>query len=106
MKYRLLILAAVALLGIGLATSRPALAGPAGQAAGATPAAGQTVDPRAPQPAPANLVGQQQNAAVGYFPAVCLSVGIIAACVGALVAGRRVRRKAERIARRNAAQGH
>ena len=106
MKYRLLILAAVALLGIGLATSRPALAGPAGQAAGATPAAGQTVGPRAPQPAPANLVGQQQNPAVGYFPAVCLSLGLIGACAGALIAATRDRRKAARIERRKAAQGH
>jgi hypothetical protein len=103
MKYGLLILAAVALLAIGVVTSRPALAGPAGQAAG-TPAAGQTADPRAPQPAPANLVGTQQSSAVGYFPAVCLSTGIIAACVAALVAGRRDRRKAARIEQRNAAQ--
>ena len=98
MKYGILVLSALLLLGIGLASSRPARAD--GPAQAGTPAAvgtpvGGTVT--VTSVAPANLVGREPNDLVGYFPAIFLSLGIIGAGIAALVAIRRDARKAARM---------
>ncbi|HMA36039.1 MAG TPA: hypothetical protein VKY74_16370 [Chloroflexia bacterium] len=106
MKYGILVLGALMLLGLGLATSRPADARPVAQAA-ATPqtgtggggtlqgAGGAGIVGQAPD----NLVGREPNDAVGYFPAACLSIGILAALIGAYLATSRDARKAAAIRR-------
>ena len=52
--------------------------------------------------APANLVGQEPNDAVGYFLPVFLILGLLVAGIGALVATRRDADKARRIRGRDA----
>lgn len=101
MKYGILILSALLLLGLGLAAGRPALAGPTTQAATATPAttgtgAAEGARVTAPTP-PANLAAREPNTAVGYFLPVCLIIGLIGAGIGAFIAIRRDTRKAARI---------
>ncbi len=153
MKYGILVLSALVLLGIGLVSSRPAQADGPAQAA-TTPGAQVTPDtiqqqgggqtgtsstPFAPpdtpgaqgngappgpgadgavnqgvgssgnvnttSPAnqvPANVTGREPNDLVGFFPAVCLSLGIIGAGIAAIVSTRRDAQKAKRIRGRDA----
>jgi hypothetical protein len=98
MKYGILVLSALVLLGIGLATSHPAQANILAQAG--TPAAvgtpvGGTVT--VTSAAPANIEGRPPNDLVGYFPAIFLSLGILSAGIAALVSIQRDARKAARM---------
>jgi hypothetical protein len=98
MKYGILVLSALLLLGIGLASSRPVRAD--GPAQAGTPAAvgtpvGGTVT--VTSVAPANLVGREPNDLVGFFPAIFLALGILSAGIAALVSIRRDARKAARM---------
>ena len=98
MKYGILVLSALVLLGIGLATSHPARAN--GPAQAGTPAAvgtpvGGTIT--VTNVIPANVVGREPNDLVGYFPAIVLPLGILAAGIAAIVSTRRDARKARRM---------
>jgi hypothetical protein len=98
MKYGILVLSALLLLGIGLASSRPARAdGPAQAgtpAAVGTPVGGPITVTNV---VPADTPGRPPNDLVGFFPAIFLSLGILGAGIAALVSIRRDRQKAERM---------